>query len=975
MLKGEENNKKVYRFRLALAGTALLTTVCGAGFAMAGDITSTAGGAGTFYNPFYYKIVESADQENLDSIIDGISSEPETGVLTGSRNYLAGIRSTNTGFFNNAAISLYIKNNASYADVTGIYGGAAMNSGDILISANGGTEPSAYAVATGIAGDVTGNSGDVLVTANGGAATSSYPEPFAYAYAYAAGIEGNTTGNSGDILVTAHGGTATSSYFSAYAYADAVGIDGDVTENSARILVTATGGTATSSSNSSAWTDAVGIEGDVIENSGDILVTADGGTATPSGSSAWAWTYAKGIAGDVTKNSGDILVSAHGGTAISSSNSSAWTYSKGIEGDVTENSGDILVTANGRTAISSDSSASASAWTYAKGIEGDVTENSGDILVSANGGTAISSGSSAWVWTYAKGIEGNVTENNGDILVSAHGGTATSSSNSLAWADASAIGIHNYISSTNLINTGTINVSAQAGVFSEDGGQTYKSDEAKAYGIWVDWNSAATLHSTGLIHAAALQAIDGNGMTLDLGQGKNLSAYQVYTNSDLSITGYSMKFNSQAQVDAEYTGTIKIADSSSAVVSFDNTTLYAFTDNGFNQKISYKIPTLVADAVVSDQFSAVQLAAASPDYTLKLIDGGGNDLQELSIIYTPKSSTPLLAAEVTQRIFGNIDVIVGNSMINPMLSLMQQGNPQTVSYEGVRFSSMDSLLDPSSMSIDVMPKDRGWAFVLPYYTDLNNNSSPVGYDADIYGLTGGYNFWLNPDLILGFHAGYGRGDIDFSGAGYDLKEESVDAGSFGVQSLYRLGKSWLVQGIASFVYTSNDYSDQNPLNRENGAYNTYGVDADVDLSHVFTFHNNHIIPSLGLRYLWQHEDGFTADNLDNADVAYGDLNEQQLYGHFGVDWYGHLSGKGQWQITPTLGLGIQQALTDNEFDHTMTVGSFTTNAASETDDTLLTAHAAIEFTRDSYALSAEYAGSYSDDTRVSSVYLQIKYLF
>ena len=736
--------------------------------------------------------------------------------------------------------------------------------------------------------------------------------------------------------------------------------------NEGAITLGATGGEATDGSFSDgvrgeADVEVYGIHGDVGTNSssGVINIKANGGTATDTGNSEYADADANakayGIYGDVQTNNGAITVNSHGGTA---------TASASAEGDV---------------------EAGAMARSHTAGLTRNfyhdnsyIETNNGEIRVIATGGTATATAHSdsgdasadADVQINAYGIGSHIGTNNGAIRVNATGGTATASSSSdtSANASANAYGIVIIHKPSLLTNNGAINIEATAGKESLDGGATYRSGDAKAYGIYFQNFSeeTSTLHSSDLISAKATLA---EGL-----EGGTATDYQVYSSGGLSITGYAMKFNNQTQVTADYAGAIHAGSNINSV--FDNATLYAYTDNHFNNGATFDIPTLVEGANISDQFTTAQLGITSPDYKLTLIDGEGEKLQQLGVAYDPKNSTPLMATQVSQKITSQGVAIVKGNLMKPMLSMMQKSNPQLASYEGVRLASSNPTLTPADMDLDIMPEKRGWAFVMPFYTNLDDNSSPMGYDADVFGVSGGYNYWVNPDLILGFHAGYGHGDIDFTGTGYDKKEEDVDAGSLGFQGIYRLDNNWLLEGVASFFYTSNDYDDYNPLNRENGDYNTHGLDSTITLNYVYAVNPQHnIIPSLGLRYLWQHNDSFTAKNENNADVHYGDVDENQLYAQLGVDWYGNYQTDNKWNVVSNIGIGVEQALTDNEYSNTMTVGSARSTVTNDIDDTSLTTSASIEFTKDSLAFGIGYNGSYSSDLKDSSLHLQMKYFF
>ncbi len=130
----------------------------------------------------------------------------------------------------------------------------------------------------------------------------------------------------------------------------------------------------------------------------------------------------------------------------------------------------------------------------------------------------------------------------------------------------------------------------------------------------------------------------------------------------------------------------------------------------------------------------------------------------------------------------------------------------------------------------------------------------MGYDADIYGLSGGYNYHASRDLIFGFHAGIGKADIDYDGIGYDQRSEDIDVGSAGIQGIYRFLDRWLLTANSTFFYSENDYDDYLVTNRESADYNTYGIETRVDLGYILTFDNHRFLPEIGLTHLWQHNE-------------------------------------------------------------------------------------------------------------------------
>lgn len=988
----------------------VLGAVCGLA-APGGAVRASvvAGGTGAAGDPAYYLESDGASPVS-ESLMDGTADA----FADSSYDNLVGVKFTGNGRYGNGdgseRISLYINNSGTVgiANLKGLTGQDLDNHGDITLAMTAnrifmvrGIEADHVAVnkgdmnvaarsmdssastisvyARGIDSDVGVNHGTIAAFAEGGSTSSGY-----WALADARGIVGTVESNHGDIGTRAVGGIlANANHRDIIARADAVGLGSRTGENTGRLTSYAKGGNATVAGRTDSRADvlavAYGSRKEIGNNDGDIEATAIGGIVSEADATApttiemvEASGLAYGIRGASTgdffgTNCGSIRVNAQGGTVSKKAvTAQAFGQSVGLFEDMENNRGDITASAAGGTISDASASTNASVHATSYGIYSDIENNDGDIRALARGGS-ISAVTMATTTARASGtaaaLRGDVAHNNGAIEVVAIGGTVSAIDDAAAIAAyARAYGIIKNENSKALTNTGTISVEAVAGRISTDGGSHFVSDDADAYGIYFsDTNSLA---SSGLISARA-ELAEGLG-------GGTARAYQVYSAADLKITAYAMTFNSQQQVTSDYEGAIFVSGDKNNV--FDNAKLYAFTDNHFNQVERFDIPSLVEGANISDQFSSADLACTSPDYTLRLIDGGGAQLQQLAIDYTPKASTPLIATDISRKITSSHTGIVRGNLVVPMLETMRKDNPVSVSYEGVRLVSNNPVVDARSMT-NMAPGQGGWAFVMPYYTDLDDDSS-IGYDADISGVTGGYNRWLGPRTVVGAHLGYGRADIDYRGAGYGQKNEDIEAGLIGLQGLHRFRDNWLLEGIATLFHTSNDYTDSNPLNRESGDYDTRGLDMEIGLSYVLNIDGNHaVLPSIGLRYFWQRGDSFTARNPDNADIRYGDLDEDQLYGHLGVDWYGHFLTKNGWSTTPSLGIGLEQALTDNEFGNTMTAGTVTRTVRRDLDETALRANAAIEFGRDVISVGLGYEGSYSDDTEDNSFYLELKYAF
>ena len=173
----------------------------------------------------------------------------------------------------------------------------------------------------------------------------------------------------------------------------------------------------------------------------------------------------------------------------------------------------------------------------------------------------------------------------------------------------------------------------------------------------------------------------------------------------------------------------------------------------------------------------------------------------------------------------------------------------------------------------------------------------------------------------------------------------------------------------TFFYSQNDYDDYLVTNRESADYNTYGIETSVDLGYILTFANHRFLPEIGLTHLWQHNEEYTTDNLDNADTIYGSMDDNEIYAYVGLGWYGNYEAD-EWKIIPHCKVALEQTLTDGELSNTMTAGTAVRTITYDDDKTAFTTDVSVEFSKDVYSLVAGYSGSYSSDITDNSIYLQ-----
>lgn len=871
------------------------------------------------------------------------------------------------------------------------------NTGRIDLTASGGTPAdnfSAWAEMSvfGISGDrAVDNRGELTLTATGG--TIDNTGTHAYATLRAMGIDTDgRVDNSGDIDINAAGGEATATHY-AYAYVDATGIEsnGSSLINSGAITLRATGGTASSSADygsALAHADAVGIELEssvgILNNSGTIAVTAIGGTAEIIGyhdySSAGAHAYAAGIYSqaedETTTNSGGITVTATGGTATSSRYStSSQARAKGInaDGDV-DNSGGIDVTATGGTANSNESAALAYAYAYGIDSDGTVT-NTGAISAVARGGIsngAISSEDGvayADVWgIYAR--EGIV--NRGDIQVEATGGTATADS---AEPYALAVGLQ---SSGDIVNSGGITVNATYGngtgtdPFSTELGDAH----AGACGIL---SLGGNVDNSGHIVVSAA-APDGLGTATGgiflIGGGTLTNTGIIQVSGDRAYEAGIMSGSARLEgvynmtLDGDPTiGSLYIHDGATLILN-DATLRVTSLPDVTAMDTEYRIfATEEGTGEVSGAFGGV--LAANPGLAAVYHDQATPDSLDdtVSLTYRPLSSPRLEAVNfVRQAVTLSADLVGQRLVTGFMQSRLVAGTPK-------RYAQAHMVVSDAGHQAGIAPV--GGLFFTPYYANIEKNTEPAGYDADLVGFVTGLERRARGHLY-GFHLGFGHADLDFTGRGYSDNREDQELLSGGIHLMGGRG-NWTWRGQMTGFYGWHDYDGLTGAAleiSEKADYDSYGVRTTIMGGHRFNHGAQMLLPEVGVEYLWLHSESVTTDAANSLWDSHGSsVDEHQLSALASLRWLARLQANSV-EITPSLAAGLRLLLTDDELDAAQSVaGSAPVTVRSDQDEVTGSLSASVRFQKERLAAEIAYGGEFGDDTTMHAAWLRFRYLF
>jgi len=782
------------------------------------------------------------------------------------------------------------------------------------------------------------NTGRITVTAQGGYALA-VGDVNAAATAYGVFTANGDANNSGDIAVTAMGGTADTGN-RGRTNATARGLyllNGDL-DNTGNLTVAAVSGTAATDGSggianlsNDAYAEGVYVLG-VLRNRGNVAVTATSGVATDTGPihehlGPIANATARGlIAEDGVNNSGDVRAVATGGTATSKNNATADAVAHGIRTfGALNNSGSVTVIATGGTATGSYASAGA----QIEGLGGFTVTNTGTVTVVATGGTATAS-DGAHVFSLAEGIAGAPVTNSGAVSVTATAGTASGDN---ARGEAYAVGIS---TGDRVYNSGDITVAATARVGSV----------SEAYGIRT--NNYTNVTNTGIIR------VTGD------------TAYELYvaSNTALLVDTYNVTLDGDPN-----RASLGVADG--ATLALNNARLTVTAVSGETRwDTPYRLFETRGTGMVDGQFAGAQ--AANPNTTVTYYDQGtaGSADDTVALAYTPVASpTSASAAVEKQALFQAADVVNRHMTATLLQNIL---NPPSSSLLADAGSTAESLALAKAAS----DKTSGM-FVEPYYSRIDKDANPLGYDARLWGFSAGYERSMENTLV-GLHLGYGRSDIDYTGRGYAGNSEDQDVITGGFCALTRWDPWTLRYGLTGY-YGWHKYEGLTGLSldqRETASYDSYGTVATLMAGHIFRRGPHVFLPEAGLDWLWTHRTRYTTAATDPIwDTTYATLDDHDVQAVATLRWLSSFL----WHdihVLPSVAVGIRQLLTDAETTVWQSVaGAAPVLVESEQDRTALLLSGLLVLTKTPHAVSLAYDGDYSPDAQRHSIWLRYSWLF
>lgn len=667
-------------------------------------------------------------------------------------------------------------------------------------------------------------------------------------------------------------------------------------------------------------------------NSGAIGVSAFGGTVGTSASPASAFVQAYGIltfAG--VNNNGDIAVAATGGNASSSfdmADGHALAYGIFAEATVS-NSGDIAAAATGGNANAGGGLAYAHAEAYGIYGIGDV-DNTGGLTVIATGGNAAGAGNFADAHAGAYGIYGSsgLVSNAGDITITATGGTANAGA---VVANAQAYGIITY---GDVINSGNITATAS----------TQDGSIAEAVGIYRGGEGDGTVTNTGIIRAFGDSAYE---LFVSFGTTTLVNTYNVTLDGDPQ----------RPSIFVDNGGMLALNDATLTVTDVPGDTLW---------NTEYRLFGVAGEGIVQGNFGSVE--AVNPDVTAlySTYETATAADDTVALAYAPEAAETFASASVEKRVVAQAPYAINRHMtmnlMYDMLSPDEEPDADSTDEAGAGQTACQR---------------AGGAFLAPHYSYMEKDNDPLGYDAGLTGVSGGYTQCVN-DSLLGLHLGYGQANIDYTGAGYSANTEDVGIVTSGFSGMTRW-QPWLMRYGFSGFHGWHDYSGLTGLGlaeQETASYNSYGGTGLVMVGRTFRRKAHIFLPEIGANWLWLRREGYTTEATDAAwNTTYSTLDDHDVWGEAALHWQSLYKYK-KIQITPSASLGVHQLLTDGETEAWQSIpGAAPVLVEDRQDRTALALASAVVLRSRRTALTLAYDGEYSSDIEQHNFWMKFKLRF
>ena len=834
--------------------------------------------------------------------------------------------------------------------------------------------------ATGNPAGAVNNTGDVVVDING-ADVASADGNVVNRITNISGIEGASITNTGDVTVDIEGGLAVSQSNALLLDAKIDNIHGlrsysGVIDNSGTIDVYAGGIVAQGTANGDntgehelfgTISHVMGAHGVTVHNSGTVIVEAEGTEGYTIATSGLATIKnIRGVQADTqATNTGDIRVDVSRATATTTIDLGISNVA-GLEtvAGLAKNSDTVTVRIERNdeyTALPTSSQITlADIW----GVKGTEAENYGTTSVTLVGEaqTTCTVGDVSGLFATTKAT------NKGRVLVDVEaGGDITTDATTYV---AGIAVVNNDSDNISVVNDGTLSVTAK---------NTGGSDIAVT-GIYMSSLGEKTLNSEYPITTTAT------------GDGSN-NAYHVYFGGNskniLQTYGFRMTPNNIGN-NLEGRDTIySLYSGGSTKVEYGTLLVYPGNlGSGFAFNTYYRLPQLVDGE--EPRFEAYEARNTELKAYSRSASMGGT---EVSIGYVPQDTMlrSLLRAQQNglQKLTETMHRQLTNSVIHSVyhIAALEPENELRVDVG----SSVKTMLADSSTTLKglgavqpgVIPPEQHLAvFALPFINNSKDTEGMIGYKGDAYGVTLGGNYYLANRSVVGVHLGYTRFNMNFDGPvpRYNSRKDNQDIYSCGLQGLLSLTDNWYLRGLGTFFYIDHQVDGLGGVDgtaAEIGDFETYSVLASVLAGYHFNWSQNIVVPEIGIQYFYTYQKTFTteADDDGSFDTTYSGFVDNELYLIANLRWAREIVAA-EYVVTPTLGIGFQQVLTNGETEVSQSIPradpvDFTVSAS----DQVYNVRASVTCTKGEGSVELGYTGSFAPHIYSHTYWLQAQATF
>jgi outer membrane autotransporter protein len=236
----------------------------------------------------------------------------------------------------------------------------------------------------------------------------------------------------------------------------------------------------------------------------------------------------------------------------------------------------------------------------------------------------------------------------------------------------------------------------------------------------------------------------------------------------------------------------------------------------------------------------------------------------------------------------------------------------------VQLASAGSTLPPMQQEEEDQLLDNIWLQGFGSFGHLNGDGNASGGNFTIGGTSGGFDYRLSPEMLVGLAVGYSHDSADVGGPGASGNVDAIQLACYGgyVNGL------WHLDGIFSYGFLQTDtkrFINVGSIHQEaDGSYDGGVLSLSTEGGYVFGTGPVTIEPTLGLNYARVSQDGFNETGHASDGHNYGlnvhSVEMNSLRTVLGVRLAAQFGEKDDVQFIPELRAGWEHEFLDQTAD-------------------------------------------------------------